>query len=214
MNKEIYDKRNEPVVEPPKELYEKFDEFLALLLEVNKVRDTLYNVISQRVGATLDMMGEDKGIAIRDEFTDVWVSLRFDETDFDKVMERCITYRWRHDMAKYTERAVMLLSGWCEELRAALVPEPEVLITTETPKGKVYKLSAEWMKWFHRALPNFPPDAPWEMAGLRAAQKHFQRGPADRIERVPNQLSMSNACYGVGDLDLEIEFYRVTREKL
>lgn len=214
MKKEVDGSGDGPVIEPPKELYDKFDEFLKLLLEVNEVRDTLYNVISQRVGATLDMMGENKGILISDDFTDVWVSVRFDESDFGKVLERSINYRWRHHMSKYSERALMILSGWCEELRAALVPEPEVLITTETPKGKVYKLSAEWMKWFHRALPNYPPEAPWEMAGLRAAQKHFQRGPSDRIERVPNQLSMSNACYGVGDLDLEIEFYRVTREKL
>lgn len=210
MDKEIFDKLNETNINPPQEVYDKFDEFLALLLELNKVRDTLYMPINQRIAATLDRMAEDKGITIPDGF---WVSLRFDETDFDKVLERCITYRWLHGMPKYAERAVKILSGWCDELRAAKEPEPEVLIVKDVPgpgdyRHKGYWISSEWMNWCRRALPHFPPEAPWEMGALHAIKKHFKKKPEDRIEYVfavnPYDLSQ----------DAVVSFYRVTREKL
>ena len=200
-------------IEPPQEVYDKFDEFLALLLELNNVRDTLYMPINQRIAATLDMISEEKGMKIRDDFVDIRVSLRFDETDFNKVLERCITYRWRGDMSKYTERAVMLLSGWCDELRAAKEPEPEVLIVKDVPgpgdhRRKGYWISSEWMNWCRRALPHFPPEAPWEMGALHAIKKYFKKKPEDRIEYVfaVNPFDLSQ--------DAPVSFYRVTREKL
>ena len=200
-------------IEPPKELYDKFDEFLALLIELNKVRDTLYTPINQRIAATLDMMAQDKGIAIRDGFTDIWVSLRFGETSFDEVLERCISYRWRYNTSRYAERAVMILSGWCDELRAAKEPEPEVLIVKDVPgrgdyRHKGYWISSEWANWCRRALPHFPPEETWGMGALHAIKKHFKKKPEDRIEYVfavnPYDLSQ----------DAPVSFYRVTREKL
>lgn len=201
---------------PPKELYDKFDEFLGLLFELDKMKDALYNQISQRVAATLDMMGERKGFELADEFTAMFVSLRFvknDEGDY-KVLERAIHLRWSHDIPRSIKRAMELLDGFCKELNAAKVPEPEVLIQEKGPKRLTYKISGEWMTWFRNALPHYPPEAAFEMGGLRAAKKYFQRDPLDKIERSSTPLGLSSACYGAVDRDLEIEFYRVTREKL
>jgi hypothetical protein len=194
--------------EPPKELYDKFDEFLALLLELNPIRDTLYNPISQRIAATLNTMSEQGGFELRNDNARFWVSLRFDEDDFNKVLERSISFQWGYGLEQGTQRAIETLEGFCAELRAAKVPEPEVLIVEETPKGTIYKISREWLNWFRTVLPHYPPEAEFEMAGLQAAKKHFQEGPEDRIERSFSPI------YNRRTDDIEIEFYRVTRVKL
>lgn len=205
---------NRMSVEPPQELYDKFDEFLALLLELNSIRDTLYMPISQRIAASLDMMAENGGLPLRDERMSIWVTVRFDENSF-KVLERSIGYLYvtNADASMYAERGIKLLSDWCKELLAAKEPEPEVLIVKDVPgpgdyRHKAYWISSEWMNWCRRALPYFPPEAPWEMGALHAIKKHFKKKPEDRIEYVfavnPYDLSQ----------DAPVSFYRVTREKL
>lgn len=205
---------NRMSVEPPQELYDKFDEFLALLLELNSIRDTLYMPISQRIAASLDMMAENGGLPLRDERMSIWVTVRFDENSF-KVLERSIGYLYvtNADASMYAERGIKLLSDWCKELLAAKEPEPEVLIVKDVPgpgdyRHKAYWISSEWMNWCRRALPHFPPEAPWEMGALHAIKKHFKKKPEDRIEYVfavnPYDLSQ----------DAPVSFYRVTREKL
>lgn len=201
--------------EVPKELYDKFDDFLELLFELDKKKDSLYNLINQRVAATLATMGEQKGFELRDDFTAMWAPVRFGKTDDGgyRLLERSIYLRWSHDMPKAIRRAMELLDGFCEELNAAKVPEPEVLIfANNTGRGDLrytYKISREWINWFRKVLPHYPPEAPLEMAGHRAAQKHFQTNPLDRIERVFSPTAMQQQ-----DGDVDIEFYRVTREKL
>lgn len=201
-------------LEPPKELYEKFDEFLGLLFELDAIRETLYNPVNQRIAATLDMMDEEKGFRINTNDGHVTIGVRFERTDDGyKVLERSITIDSYLDPQRLYETAIKVLIGFCGELVAAKVPEPEVLIVEETPKGKIYKISREWMNWFRAVFPHYPPEAPYEMGGLRAIKKHFQEGPTDRIERVPETI-LNSSWYGATDRDLEIEFYRVTRVKL
>ena len=195
--------------EPPKELYEKFDEFLGLLFELDAIRESLYNPVNQRIAATLDMMGEEKGFRINTNDGNVTIGVQFERTDEGyKVLERSITIDCYSDPQRLYETATKVLIGFCDELNAAKVPEPEVLIIEETPKGKVYKISREWLNWFRTVLPHYPPEAPMEMAGLHAAKKHFQEGPEDRIERSFSPI------YNHRTDDIEIEFYRVTRVKL
>lgn len=199
--------------EPPKELYDKFDEFLGLLFELHLMRDNLYELFGNRVEATLETMKEEGGFGIKTPETKTWVSLRFDEDDNHKILARSITVTHWSDPVKAAEVSIEILSSFCDELRAAKEPEPEVLITKITPHGNEYKISKEWMNWFRKALPRFPPEAAYENGGLRAAKKYFQTGSHDRIERVP-ELLLNSAWYGAVDKDLEIEFYRVTRVKL
>lgn len=202
-------------VEPPQELYDKVDEFLASLLELNKIRDTLYMPINQRIAATLDMMGEQGGFPLRDERMSIWVTVRFDENDSFKILERSIGYLYVSgvEASTYAERGIKLLSDWCKELLAAKAPEPEVLIAKDVPgpgdhRHKAYWISSEWMNWCRRALPHFPPEAPWEMGALHAIKKHFRKAPEQRIEYV----------FAVNPYDLNqdapVTFYRVSREKL
>lgn len=196
-------------LEPPKELYEKFDEFLGLLFELDAIRGSLYSPVNQRIAATLDMMGEDEYFRIDTDAGRVTIGIQFERTDDGyKVLERCITLDYYLDPQRLYETVTKVLIGFCDELNAAKVPEPEVLIIEETPKGKIYKISREWLNWFRTVLPHYPPDAPMEMAGLHAAKKHFQEGPEDRIERSFSPI------YDHRHGDIEIEFYRITRVKL
>jgi len=202
----------------PKEVYDKFDEFLGLLIELDQIRDDIYYPMRQRISASLEMMDENKGFAYQDDVVQVRVSLRFDEEDRHKVLDRSISFLWCDNLPLAVNRAIEILDGFCKELIAAKEPEPEVLIVTERPgygdrREKTYKISKEWMNWFRRALPHWPPESPFEMGAIHAAKKYFQKFPEDRIERVPDRF-LCTMSYGKFDQDLDIEFYRVAREKL
>lgn len=192
----------------PKELYDKFDEFLGLLFELNKVRAALHDHLNQKVAGTLDMISSEGGLTLKGDHVNLWISVRFDPDDDYKVLERRIislSRLWRN-----TDQAMDILSGYIDQLNGGKIPEPEVLLVTDTPNGKKYCISKEWLKWYTRIFPySRQDDGALEAATLQAAKKHFSTGVEDRIER-----KVISQHWWQDGVSPEVEFYRVTREKL
>jgi len=210
-------------LEPPKELYDKFDEFLGLLLELHKRHKELYEPIAERVAVTIDSIVEVGGFRISSHGSSIFVGLRLGPNKGGtvedlQVLTRTIRLDSSMDPMAGFRGAISVLQTYCDQLNASKIPEPEVLLVTHTPHGNRYAISGEWITWYRNALPFYPIENTYHAASERAANKHFRKEATDRIEWYPNKYSrdpsIPDKCYDYSARDFEIVFYRVIREKL
>lgn len=200
----------ESKIETLKAIDAKFREFIKGLIELNKISDTLYKPLQQKVVASFNELKEEGKYL----FCGITCSVIFNSED-DSVPVTTISdldLKWVNLDLKCVnlDNGLKAITHICEQVTASKVPEPEVLIVTKTEEGgNKYKLSREWINWHSKIFPDYRPYGVIESAAWRAGQKHFKRGPGDKIEHTTSPYSIVEPN---GDID--VTFIRITQEKL
>lgn len=194
---------NETTDECVKEIQTKFEDFVNGLLELNKNHDTLYLPLQEKVTVTLNKLKETGEL----DLGGATGLVAFDPEDDSKVIRIGLnTPQGRYWDADHSLRVITFI---CDQMTAARLPEPEVLISEKGPKRLTYKLSREWINWHEKVFPDYGGESAVKSAAWYAGKKHFKRGPDDRIEHSISPLAIQ-ALTG----DVDVQFFRITREEL
>lgn len=185
-----------------KDINAKFAEFIGDLIELHKIKDTLYGPLAEKVTSTLTNLNE-KGEFLMGDCVGL---ATFDAEDNLKLLETNIRVL---SGGFDTDRALMVITRICEQVVAGKIPEPEVLITEDGPHGPIYKVSRAWIDWHQKIFPEYGAESGMNTAAWHAGRKHFQRGPADRVDFEFEPLAHMNL-----EGDVELKFYRSTRVQL
>lgn len=181
----------------------KFAEFVNGLVGLQKIKDTLYEPLQEKVSNSLDTMVTTGEYPLR-ELTGL---ITFDPEDKLKVLSTDI----RIPEGEFWDSATMVkvLTSMTDQLKACKVPEPEVLISVKGLNRLTYKLSREWINWHGNIFPEYREHGGANAAAWHATRKHFKRGPADQISFEISPLAERQL-----EGDVEVKFFRVTREEL
>jgi len=186
-----------------KEIQTKFEDFVNGLLELHKIGDPLYLPLREKVANALNKLKEKNEYP----FGAVTGVVVFDPEDASKVIQTsiiCPEGSWWD-----VQGTLKAITWMWDQMTAARLPEPEVLLSEKGPKRLTYKLSREWINWHEKVFPEYGGESAVKSAAWYAGKKHFQRGPDDRVEHSISPLAIQSLT---GDVD--VQFFRITREEL